>query len=78
MITNPVQSLPVTQNEAAVKTATRQNAPSPSVLPQDKVTISPQAQAQLQTQAQAQLQTQAQAQPQKAVSTDKDHDGDSK
>jgi hypothetical protein len=70
MITNPVQSLPVTQNEAAVKTATRQNAPSPSVLPQDKVTIS--------TQAQAQLQTQAQAQPQKAVSTDKDHDGDSK
>ena len=78
MITNPVQSLPVTQNEAAVKTATRQNVPSPSVLPQDKVTISPQAQAQLQTQAQAQLQTQAQAQPQKAVSTDKDHDGDSK
>jgi hypothetical protein len=64
MITNPVQSLPAAQNEAAAKTAKRQNAPPVSALPQDKVTISPQAQAQAQTQ--------------KAVSTDKDHDGDSK
>jgi len=70
MITNQVQRLPVAQNEAAAKTATRQNAPPPSALPQDKVTISPQAQAQLQAQAQAQTQ--------KAVSTDKDHDGDSR
>jgi hypothetical protein len=68
MITNPVQSLPAAQNEAAAKTATRQNAPPPSTLPQDKVTISPQAQ----------LQAQAQAQTPKTVSTDKDHDGDSK
>jgi hypothetical protein len=68
MITNPVQSLPAAQNEAAAKTATRQDAPPPSTLPQDKVTISPQAQ----------LRAQAQAQTPKTVSTDKDHDGDSK
>jgi hypothetical protein len=70
MTTNPVQSLPVAQNEATAKTATRKNTAPQSALPQDKVTISPQAQAQLQAQAQAQTQ--------QAVSTDKNHDGDSK
>jgi hypothetical protein len=69
MITNPVQSLPEAQNEAATKPAPRQNAVARQTsLPQDKVTLSPQAQAQVQAQAHA---------PQ-SVSADKDHDGDSK
>jgi len=69
MITNPVQSLPAAQNEAAVKAAPRQNpAPQQTSLPQDKVTISPQAHAQVQAQTHAQ----------QAVSADKDHDGDKK
>jgi hypothetical protein len=69
MITNPVQSLPAAQNEAATKPATRPNAaPAQAVVPQDKVTLSPQAQAQLQ----------AQATTAKTVSTDTNHDGDSK
>ena len=69
MITNPVQRLPVAQNEAATKAAPRPNAaPAQAAVPQDKVTLSPQAQAQ----------AQAQATTPKTVSTDKDHDGDSK
>ena len=47
MITNPVHGLPAAQNEAAVKTAPRQNPPPPQAsVPQDRVTISPHAQAQ--------------------------------
>jgi hypothetical protein len=63
MHTNPVQSAPAAQNEAAAKAAPRQTqAPQLSAVPQDKVTLSPQAQAKA---------------PQ-AASADKDHDGDSK
>lgn len=63
MITNAVHSSPSTQIEAAVQSAQRQNAaPQQALLPQDKVTLSPQAQAQVQ----------------RAASADKDHDGDNK
>jgi hypothetical protein len=49
MHTNPIQSTPAAQNEAAVKAAPRQNAASqPESVPQDKVTLSPQGQAQSQ------------------------------
>jgi hypothetical protein len=63
MITNPVQSSPAVQNEAAAKAPPRQNtAPQPALVPLDKVTISPRAQAHAQ----------------QTASADKDHDGDSK
>jgi hypothetical protein len=63
MHTNPVHSTPAAQNEAAVKSAPRQNAaPQQAPVPQDKVTLSPQAQAGTQ----------------QAASADKDHDRDSK
>jgi len=63
MHTNPVQSTPAVQNEAAAKTAPRQSqAPQASSVPQDKVTLSPQAQSNIQ----------------QASTADKNHDGDSK
>jgi hypothetical protein len=63
MHTNPVQSAPAAQNEAAAKAAPRQSqAAQASAVPQDKVTLSPQAQANIQ----------------QAGSADKNHDGDSK
>jgi hypothetical protein len=65
MITNPVRSPQVAQNEVAAKAAPRQNpAPQQASVPKDRVTISPQARAQ--------------ARAQQAVSADKDHDGDNK
>ena len=69
MHTNPVQSTPAEQNEAAAKAAPRQSqAPQSSSVPQDKVTLSPQAQAQVQGQAQSQ----------QAFAAGKDQNGDSK